>query len=122
MKAYPTAFKERPIVSPIVLFASTSIIVDFQGSFFFLHECTGRLLLIYHLLQRIQKIFTQLSRRGGGDGGGGGGHIFVSYRVDWERGVFQCYATPTGWNDSMAADGNYMYAMNVCVSDIYSTD
>ena len=30
-----------------------------------------------------------------------------SMHRDWERGTFQCYATPTGGNNSMAAGGNY---------------
>ena len=33
-------------------------------------------------------------------------HIDSMHR-DWERGAFLCYATPTGGNNSMAANGNY---------------
>ena len=31
----------------------------------------------------------------------------VSIRRDWELGAFQCDATSTGGNNSMAVDGNY---------------
>ena len=31
-------------------------------------------------------------------------HLNIGHS-DWERGAFQCYATPTGENNSMAVDG-----------------
>ena len=40
-------------------------------------------------------------------------YVIDSIHRDWERGAFQYYAAPTGGNDSIAADGNYMRIVSV---------